>query len=165
VMLSLLSDLIAHKGHANATMLTAIRSQPAAMVDFELWELLHHILLANRFWLLTVLQAPFDPEHEAKRSRSFDDLVRRYAASQEEEATWVAAATSADLDRILEHAMIPGGRCSVAEAILQVCLHTHGHRAQAAKLLRRHGGVPPMTDFIAWLPDRPRAEWPTTSPH
>ena len=72
-MLSLLGDLIAHKGHANATMLKAIRSQPAAMVDFELWELLHHILLANRFWLLTVLQAPFDPEHEAKRSRSFDE--------------------------------------------------------------------------------------------
>jgi len=164
-MLSLLSDLIAHKGHANAAMLAGIRSQPAAMVDFELWELLHHILLANRFWLLTVVGAPFDPEPEARRSSSFDDLVRRYASSQAEEAAWIAGATDEDLARVLEHAMIPGGRCSVAEAILQVCLHTHGHRSQAAKLLRRHGGLPPMTDFIAWLPERPRAEWPTTSPH
>jgi len=164
-MLSLLSDLIAHKGHANAAMLAAIRSQPAAMVDFELWELLHHILLANRFWLLTVVGAPFDPEPEARRSSSFDDLVRRYASSQAEEAAWIAGATDEDLARVLEHAMIPGGRCSVAEAILQVCLHTHGHRSQAAKLLRRHGGLPPMTDFIAWLPERPRAEWPMTSPH
>ena len=164
-MLSLLSDLIAHKGHANATMLAAIRSQPAAMVDFELWELLHHILLANRFWLLTVVGAPFDPEPEARRSSSFDDLVRRYASSQAEEAAWIAGATDEDLARVLEHAMIPGGRCSVAEAILQVCLHTHSHRSQAAKLLRRHGGLPPMTDFIAWLPERPRAEWPMTSPH
>lgn len=164
-MLSLLSDLVAHKGHANAAMLTAIRSQPAAMVDFELWELLHHILLANRFWILTVRQAPFDLEPEARRSSSFDDLVRRYAASQEEEATWIAAANDAALARVLEHSMIPGGRCSVAEAIMQVCLHTHGHRAQAAKLLRRHGGVPPLADFIAWLPERPRAAWPVTSPH
>ena len=160
MMLPLLRDLIAHKGHANAAMLTAIRNHPAATVDFELWELLHHILLANRFWLLTVLRAPFEAEQEARRSRSFDDLVRRYAASQAQEAAWIDAAAGADLERVLEDPLIPGGRCTVAEALVQVCLHTHGHRSQAAKLLRRHGGVPPMTDFIAWLPERPHADWP-----
>jgi uncharacterized damage-inducible protein DinB len=159
-MLALLSDLIAHKGHANAAMLTAIRAHRAATVDFELWELLHHILLANRFWLLAVLGTPFDAEREAKRSRSFDDLIARYAASQAQETAWIAAATVTDLDRVLEDPLIPGGRCSVADAVVQVCLHTHGHRSQAAKLLRRHGGTPPVTDFIVWLAGRPTAEWP-----
>ena len=51
--------------------------------------------------------------------------------------------------------LIPGGRCSVMQAWLQVCLHSHGHRAQLAKLLRAHGGEPPVTDFISWLATRP----------
>jgi uncharacterized damage-inducible protein DinB len=68
------------------------------------------------------------------------------------------AATEADLARSLEDDQIPHGRCSVAQAFVQVCLHSQGHRAQAAKLLRRHGGVPPATDFILWLATRSRPE-------
>ena len=34
---------------------------------------------------------------------------------------------------------------SVAEALLQVCMHSHGHRAQVATRLRQHGAVPPPT--------------------
>ena len=52
-MLEMLRDLVAHKGHANAALLTAVQQNPVATSDPELWELLHHILLANRFWLLT----------------------------------------------------------------------------------------------------------------
>jgi hypothetical protein len=59
---------------------------------------------------------------------------------------------------VLENVLIPGGRCTVAQAVMQVCMHSHGHRAQCAKLLRWHGGVPPMTDFILWLASRPAAE-------
>ena len=55
---------------------------------------------------------------------------------------------------VLEHPLIPGGRCSVAQALMQVCLHSHGHRAQLAKLLRGHEIVPPQSDFIVWLHHR-----------
>jgi uncharacterized damage-inducible protein DinB len=158
-MLPTLRDLIAHKGHANAAMLDALRQNPAAQADAELWELLHHILLANRFWLLTTLGLPFVFEDESRPAESFDALVERYAQSQAQEEAWLAAATTEDVERILEDPQIPGGRCSVAEAFLQVCLHTHGHRAQMAKMLRRHGGTPPGTDFIVWRLERPKAEW------
>ena len=77
-MLEMLRDLVAHKGHANAALLTAIQHNAAATSDPELLELLHHILLANRFWLLTVLGLPFVHEDEARRSASFDALVDRY---------------------------------------------------------------------------------------
>lgn len=158
-MLDMLRDLVAHKGHANAALLTAIRQNPTAASDPELWELLHHILLANRFWLLTVLGLPFVHEDESRPSPSFDALIQRYRSTQAQEATWLEAATEGDLARILEDALIPNGKCSVSQAFMQACLHSHGHRAQCAKLLRRHGGVPPPTDFILWLNSRPRAEW------
>jgi uncharacterized damage-inducible protein DinB len=158
-MLDMLRDLIDHKGHANAVLLTAIRQQPAAASDPELWELLHHILLADRFWLLTVLGEPFVHEDEAQPSASFDALIHRFSSTQAQEGTWLETATEGDLGRTLNNALIPHGRCTVGQALMQVCMHSHGHRAQCAKLLRRHGGVPPPTDFILWLAGRPRAEW------
>jgi len=158
-MLEMLRDLIAHKGHANAAaLLNAIRQNATAASDPELWELLHHVLLANRFWLLTVLGLPFVHEDEARPARSFDALIQRYGSTQAQETTWLETATEGDLARMLEDARIPNGKCSVAQAFMQVCLHSHGHRAQCAKLLRRHGSVSPSTDFILWLASRPRAD-------
>ena len=159
-MLEMLRDLVAHKGHANAALLNAIRQHGPAASDPELWELLHHILLANRFWLLSVLGLPFVLEDESRPARSFDALVQRYARTQSQECAWLETATAADLGGILKSALIPNGECSVSQAFMQVCMHSHGHRAQCAKLLRRHGGTPPPTDFILWLSNRPEAEWP-----
>ena len=158
-MLGMLRDLVAHNGHANAAVLGAIRQNDAAASDPELRELLHHILVANRFWLLTILGLPFVFEDESRPSSSFDELIQRYGRTHEQQSAWLAAATEHDLARVLESALIPGGKCSVAQELMQVCMHSHGHRAQCAKLLRRHGGVPPMTDFILWLETRPTAEW------
>lgn len=159
-MVPMLRDLVDHKGHANAALLTAIRGNGTAAVDPELWELLHHMLIANRFWLVSLLEQPFVLEQEARPAASFSDLVARYARTQSEEVEWLGTATALDLERSLKSPLIPGGECSVAQAFIQVCLHSHGHRAQAAKLLRRHGGVPPATDFIVWLASRTEAEWP-----
>lgn len=159
VMLQMFRDLLAHKGYANAALLAAVRPTAAA-ADPELGELLHHTLLANRFWLLSILESPFVFEQESQPAPSFDALVQRYARTQSQESAWIERATEADLARVLVNPLIPNGSCSVAEALMQVCLHSHGHRAQAAKLLRRHGGTPPATDFILWLASRAVATWP-----
>ncbi len=158
-MLEMLRDLVAHKGHANAALLGAIRQNDAAASDPELSELLHHILIANRFWLLAVCGLPFVFEDESRPSSSFDALIQRYCGTQAQELTWLATATEADLTRVLESPLIPGGRCSVSQALVQVCMHSQGHRAQCAKLFRSHGGVPPVTDFILWVASRPATEW------
>lgn len=159
-MLEMLQDLVDHKGHANAALLGAIRQNEEAAIDPELCGLLHHVLIANRFWMLAVLGLPFVFGDESRPSRSFDELIQRYRRMQEQESAWLAAATDADLARVLESPLIPGGSCVVSQALIQVCMHSHGHRAQCAKLFRRHGGVPPASDFIAWLAGRPTAEWP-----
>ena len=158
-MVVMLRDLVAHKGHANAALLNSIRENNAAASDPEVWDLLHHILLANRFWLLTTLGLPFVIEVESRQSASFDELIQRYGGTHQQELTWLDEATDTDLSRILVDPFIPGGNCSVAQALIQVCMHSHGHRAQCAKLLRRHGGEPPPTDFILWLVDRPAPVW------
>ena len=158
-MLQMLRDLVDHKGYANAALLNAIRQNAAAASDPELSELLHHVLLANRFWLLTVLGLPFVLEDESSPEPSFDALIQRYARTRAQEAGWLDSAVEADLERTLKSPLIPNGECSVAQAFMQVCMHSHGHRAQAGKLLRRHGGTPPATEFILWLTKRPAAEW------
>jgi uncharacterized damage-inducible protein DinB len=159
-MLQPLRDLVAHKGYANAAILGAVRENPATAADGDLNALLHHVLLANRFWMLAILGRPFDAEHESRGAQSFDDLVQRFSSTQDQETTWLAGASEADLTHVLRDPRIPGGECSVAAALLQVCLHSHGHRAQVAKRLREHGTVPPTTDFITWLTSRPAPAWP-----
>lgn len=153
-MSSLLRDLVAHKGHANRTILEAIRQHPDAAVDAEILALLHHILVANRFWYLLWVGETFDAERELRQPDSLDALIQGYAELQALEEAWVAGLSEADLDRVMETPHIPGGRCTVAEGVMQVTLHSHGHRAQLAKMLRAHGATPPMTDFILWAAQR-----------
>ena len=154
-------DLFAHKGHADASMLTAIRQHPEAASDGQLLVLLHHMLVANRFWLLTIVGQPFDADRETRVPGSLDELIETFRATHERERAWVVGASEESLARVLESPLIPGGRCLVSDALLQVCLHSQGHRAQCAKLLRALGGTPPMTDFILWLVERPAPTWPT----
>lgn len=153
-MLDLLRDLIAHKHHANALMLTAIRGHREAAADADIIHLLHHVLVANRFWFLTVCGQPFDSAKEMRAPESLDELIAAFDVTQREEALWITRASEADLARMLENRMIPGGRCTVAQGLVQVCMHSQGHRAQIAKMLRRHEVVPPMTDFILWVANK-----------
>lgn len=159
-MLGMLRDLVAHKGHANAALLGAAAQEARTASDGEVLNLLHHVLIANRFWICAVRRVPFVAEQETGTARSWDGLVEAYRKTHEEESAWLSAATEADCAAILEHPLIPGGQCTVAQAFLQVCLHSQGHRAQLAKLLRGHDVAPPQGDFILWLTSRAEPKWP-----
>jgi len=63
-MLSMLKDLVRHKNYANAALLKAISEDERASVDPELRQLLHHIILANRFWVSLFVGDRFDVEKE-----------------------------------------------------------------------------------------------------
>ena len=158
-MLTLLCDLVAHQGHANAAVLAAVQRSEAASADGELIDLLHHVLIANRFWIGVVRRVPFVVAHEANVPRAVGPLLDAFQATHDEELTWTAVATEADCMARLTDPLIPGGECSVGEALTQVCMHSHAHRAQIAKMLRRHGVVPPQTDFIFWLTERRPPDW------
>lgn len=158
-MLAMLQDMIRHKGHANAALLQAIRRHPAAAQDLELRRLLHHILLANRFWLSLSRGLPFAVEEESRVPESLAAVAARYRETHEQERDWLAQRREADLARRLETSFLPGHSLSVAQAWVQVCMHSHGHRAQCAARLRLLGGTPPGMDFVLWLKERSDAEW------
>ena len=96
--------------------------------------------------------------------RSYEKAVLSLADSYEQAAgatqvEWLATVTESDLERIVESPLVPGGRCAVAHALTQVCLHSQGHRSQCATMLRRLGGAPPTTDFILWITKRSEPAW------
>lgn len=94
-------------------------------------------------------------------SENIDDLILRYRQTETEEMQWLSQSSDSDLDRVFQIPALPGQNISVAEAILQVTMHSHGHRAQCATRLRSLGGAPPPTDFILWSKDRPAPAWPS----
>jgi uncharacterized damage-inducible protein DinB len=50
---------------------------------------------------------------------------------------------------------IPGARPTLAEALMQVVMHSQNHRGQCLSRLRELGAAPPTLDFIRWVRDRP----------
>ncbi len=117
-MLEMLRDLMSHKRYANAALLSAIRQNGAAAADSEILSLLQHVLLANRFWLLSCLGQPFVVEEETRGPTSLDGLIIRYRSTQDQEAVWLATAVEEDLMRPLRSPSIPGGKCSVSQALI-----------------------------------------------
>jgi uncharacterized damage-inducible protein DinB len=159
IMLAMLQDLIHQKWRANASLLNAIRRHETAAQDPELRKLLHHIILANRFWLRLTLGLPFVVEEESRAPESLEATVAQYRETHEQELEWLAQVQEPELARVLETPFLPDFSCSVAQAMLQVCLHSHGHRAQCSTRLRQSGGDPPNMDFILWLKERPAPDW------
>jgi uncharacterized damage-inducible protein DinB len=158
-MLAMLQDLFRHKGYANAALLRAIRQHAEAAQDQELRKLLHHIILADRFWLHLSLGRPFAREEESRVPDSLEAIASRFQETHVLESEWISQAREPDLARTVQTPFLPERNFSIAQAIMQVCLHTHGHRAQCATRLRLLGGTPPAMDFILWLKERPAPDW------
>ena len=158
-MLPMLKDLILHKGYSNASLIKAIRQHQPAAQDLELRNLLHHIILANRFWLMLSRGLPFAVETESRIPESLEEIAELYRDTHAQEMQWVSQVQDQELARILETPFLPGHSCSLAQALMQVCLHSQGHRAQCATRLRSLGGTPPAADFILWLKERPTPDW------
>jgi uncharacterized damage-inducible protein DinB len=158
-MLDMLRDLTQHKIFANASLLKAIRQCEPAAQDEELRKLLHHILVANRYWLKLILDLPFVSEEETHVPESLEAIAAVYRETHKQEMEWISKASEAALSNRLESPFIPGHDFSVAEILMQVCMHSHGHRAQCAIKLRQSGGTPPAMDYITWLKERPSADW------
>jgi uncharacterized damage-inducible protein DinB len=154
-MLALFQDLIRHKAFADAAYLKAIHSHPRAAADPGLRTRFHHIIVSNRYWLFANLGVEFDLEAELVVPNSFEELILRFKDAHTRELEWIAGAAESDLDRTIGNTSF-----TVPQALMQVCLHSQGHRAQCAEALRALGGTPPPTDFIGWVKQRPAPDWP-----
>jgi uncharacterized damage-inducible protein DinB len=109
--------------------------------------------------LLLTLGRPFLQEEESPVPESLEAIAARYRETHSQELEWWSQLRESELARTLETRFIPGHQYSIAQAAMQVCMHSHGHRAQCATRLRLLGGTPPAMDFVLWLKERPAPDW------
>jgi uncharacterized damage-inducible protein DinB len=152
MMLSMIEELMRYKWWANAALLHSIEQYPPAAEDEEFRKMLNHILFSNRFWLLTILDQPFEPESEMQLPADLVVIIARFKETERLESVCLSHAADPDLERILQtRSSRLGIDVSVRQAMLQICLHTQGHRSQCAARLRALGGTPPGTDYVLWI--------------
>lgn len=155
-MIALFRDLFEHQAYADAAMLNAVRAHDAAASDAPLRSLLHHTLFAHRFWLHLSQGLPFVVDEESKVPESLDTIAGRYRETYARDRQWLASIADADLDRRLESPFFDGRQYTVRDGLMQICLHSQGHRSQCAARLRALGGEPPALDYVLWIKaDRP----------
>ena len=106
-MLVMLQDLVHHKEYANASLVKAIRRHEAAAQDEELRKTLHHIILANRFWLLLILGLPFTVEEESRIPESLEAIAAQYRETHAQEMEWISQVGEPELTRICGDALHP----------------------------------------------------------
>jgi uncharacterized damage-inducible protein DinB len=156
--IDMLNALFKHQAWADAAILQTVRARPEAGKDEKLHATLHHIVMVQRAFLSLFLGRPFDMQKELQAPESLDDLERLFRDSHSEELSFVSTLQEADLTRVIEMPWLDS-RPSLAEALMQVVMHSQNHRGQSLSRLRTLGGDPPTLDFIIWLKERPAPKW------
>jgi uncharacterized damage-inducible protein DinB len=89
-----------------------------------------------------------------------DAFCARFRETHTEALTFVNDVDDQALTRVVETPWLPGAKLTLAEAMMQVVMHSQWHRGQCASRLSEAGATPPTLDFIVWLKDRPAPVWP-----
>jgi uncharacterized damage-inducible protein DinB len=151
---ALIRELFHHQAWADTAILKA------ADGDARLIGPLHHIVMVQRLFLSLFLKRPLDIARESAIPESFDRLELLFRVTHEEELSFVDRLDPGQLDQTIDVPFFPGLHPSLAEALMQVVLHSQNHRGQCLTRLREFGRTPPALDFIVWLKDdRPAPDW------
>ncbi len=160
-MFDTLRDLVAHQGWADAEFWRAIEASQVTQRDSAVLARCHHIHLAQHAFAALVRGAPV-----------VGSKVEQFTAWSEIEAygkkafeTWIDLVDTLDGGELSQRLVVPWFKeppidITVAQAVLQMVMHSQHHRGQNAVRLRELGGEPPLTDFVAWLwRGRPASCW------
>ena len=164
-MLDMLNDLFQHQAWADAAILRAVRTAPESAKDEKIRATLHHMVTVQRAFLSLFLSRPFDMQKEMQAPESFADLERLFRDTHAEQISFVSSLQAADLARVIDLPWIADARPSLAQALMQVVMHSHNHRGQCLSRLRAIGGTPPTLDFILWVTHRAAPVWATDPAH
>ena len=150
-MLEIIRDLFRHQAWADVALLEAIAASDAARQDEDLLRLLAHVLAVHRFFVATARGVP--PEFR-QEPVALHVLTAGFAETHASTAAWLETLVEADLERTLDIPYFQGRVIPVRAALLQVVLHTQGHRSQCLTRLRVLTGTAPTLDYIIWSNDR-----------
>ena len=162
-MIEPLRDLLRHEAWADAKLLQVLQSCAGAWDDSVIREKLHHSHSVQVAYLTLLRDEPLELE---KGQRPFSSFGNLRASVEEYHRSILPLFESLSVDDLERTVVlkVPGHeerQNTVREALLQVAMHSHYHRAQLATRVRELGGDPPLTDLIVWVwegrPDPPTA--------
>jgi uncharacterized damage-inducible protein DinB len=169
MQIDVLRQLIRHMEWADAEVWRAVMAHEPATSDPRLRNLLTHLHLVQRLFLVVWQKQPFDPARGMPQFATAADL-RSWAQNYHAEAnTFLDALDERSLKDEVVMPFVKAmetqlGRTfamtTLGETIFQVTSHSTYHRGQVNARLREVGGEPPLVDYIAWIWfGRPEAHW------
>ena len=162
-------QLLRHMEWADSEVWRAVLAHEPAGRDGRLRDLLTHLHLVQRLFLVVWQKQPIDPSRgrpEFATAADLHDWARTYysdanrfldgvdpqALTAGVSMPWVKS-FEAQLGRTLSTP-------TLGERIFQVTSHSTYHRGQVNARLREVGGEPPLVDYIAWIWfGRPEPDW------
>jgi uncharacterized damage-inducible protein DinB len=159
-MLSFLRDLLAHAEWANA-MFFHTWAKTAARDHEELRQRVGHII-GVQSGFLAILRGETPGGPPGGPPPSYDALKARAEACHAGLRDFAAPLKEEELSRTVRIVWFPDPPCivTVAEALVQVGMHTQHHRGQCMTRLKDFGGEPKNVDWIIWLwKQKPQGRW------
>ena len=159
-MLSFLRDLLAHAEWANAVLFHAW-GKSAAREHEEMRRRVGHIIGVQQGFL-SVLRGDAPGGPPGGPPPSFEELKTRAETCHGGLRNFAATLEPESLSRTVRIPWFPDPPCviTVAEALVQVAMHTQHHRGQCMTRLKDFGGEPHNVDWIIWLwKQKPAARW------
>jgi uncharacterized damage-inducible protein DinB len=159
-MLAFLRDLMAHAEWANAVFFHTWGKSPARDHE-EMRRRVDHILAVQQAFL-AILRGGSSGRPSAGPPPSFEELLARAPLGHAGLLDFVANLQAESLSTTVRIPWFPDPPCvvTVAEALVQVAMHTQHHRGQCMTRLKDLGGEPKNVDWIIWLwKQKPQGRW------
>ena len=162
-MLETVAELLAHERWADRTLYAALAEKPSTWDDKTIRYKLNHIHKVQNFFAY-VLSRTEEPYDEAAMFGNFDSFeqirasVDRYHRKMTELlSSWAEADMGETV--VFRFPKTPERPTKIGDALLQLPLHGHGHRAQILLRMRDLELERPGLDLIGWAwagkPDGP----------
>jgi len=159
-MEAFLNDLLAHSEWANAVFFKAWARSPARDHDEMRTRVGHIVGVQHGF--LSVLSGEQPGGPPGGPPPTFDAVKARAISSHAGLREFAAGLNSESLARTVHIPWFPDPPCiiTIAQALVQVNLHSQHHRGQCMTRLKDFGGEAKNVDWIIWLwKQKPEARW------
>lgn len=148
-MHSQLQRMYRYVSWADRKSIEALRAGPMPAVAESL-PLVAHVLAAEHVWLSRLEQR--DPRLPVWPTLSLVDCEQLAAENEAGYRSFLETLSENQLADVRQYKNAAGQEFAtpVIDILLQVFSHGGYHRGQIAKIIARHGGTPPSTDFIVF---------------
>ena len=161
MLLAQLRRLLGHAEWANAQVIAALEQQEVAD---DILELFAHVLGAEEVWLSRLERRKTALAVWPALSKA--ELGAAAAANAARYRAYIDSLTPDDLTREVSYTNSAGQAFTtpIVDILTHVAMHGSYHRGQVALRMRRDGGTPAPTDFIAFVRGSPAATRQSKAP-